>query len=90
MTEPKVLMLDEPTAGLAPRVVGEVFSELRRLAESGVAILMVEQNARAALRISDRGYVLAQGRNHSDGRAADLLANPDIGAAFLGGRKLAS
>jgi branched-chain amino acid transport system ATP-binding protein len=90
MTDPKVLMLDEPTAGLAPRAVGEVFAELRRLAESGVAVLMVEQNARAALRIADRGYVLAQGRNHSDGSAADLLADPNIGAAFLGGRKLAS
>ena len=90
MTEPKVLILDEPTAGLAPRVVGEVFLELRRLAESGVAVLMVEQNTRAALRASDRGYVLVQGRNHNDGRAADLLADPDIAAAFLGGRKLAS
>ena len=90
MTDPKVLMLDEPTAGLAPRVVGELFADLRRLADSGVAVLMVEQNARAALRISDRGYVLAQGRNHSDGRAADLLADPDIAAAFLGGRRGAS
>jgi branched-chain amino acid transport system ATP-binding protein len=90
MTAPSVIILDEPTAGLAPRAVGEVFSDLRRLAESGVAVLMVEQNARAALRVSDRGYVLAQGRNHMDGRAADLLADPDIGAAFLGGRRLAS
>ena len=90
MMQPKLLMLDEPTAGLAPRVVGEVFSELRRLADSGVAVLMVEQNARAALRVSDRGYVLTQGRNYADGPAADLLADPDIAAAFLGGRKLVS
>jgi branched-chain amino acid transport system ATP-binding protein len=83
-------MLDEPTAGLAPRVVGEVFSELRRLADSGVAVLMVDQNARAALRVSDRGYVRAQGRNYADGPAASLLADPDIAAAFLGGGKLAS
>ncbi len=90
MTDPKLLMLDEPTAGLAPRVVGEVFADLRRLADAGVAVLMVEQNARAALRISDRGTVLADGRVHSSGRAADLLADPDVAAAFLGGRRRAS
>ena len=82
-------MLDEPTAGLAPRVVGEVFADLRRLAASGVAVLMVEQNARAALRASDRGYVLTDGRNHMAGSAAQLLADPGIGEAFLGGRKVA-
>lgn len=87
MTGPKLLMLDEPTAGLSPRAVADVFADLRRLAESGVAVLMVEQNARAALRISDRGYVLADGRNHMDGPAQDLLADPDIGAAFLGGKR---
>ncbi len=89
MTEPRVLMLDEPTAGLAPRVVGEVFADLRRLAASGVAVLMVEQNARAALRASDRGYVLTDGRNHMSGSAAQLLADPGIGEAFLGGREVA-
>jgi ABC-type branched-subunit amino acid transport system ATPase component len=90
MTDPRVLMLDEPTAGLAPRVVGEVFADLRRLAASGVAVLMVEQNARAALRVSDRGYVLTEGRNHMAGSARHLLADPAIGEAFLGGRRLAS
>ncbi|MET0605288.1 MAG: ABC transporter ATP-binding protein [Beijerinckiaceae bacterium] len=90
MTNPSVIMLDEPTAGLAPRVVGEVFADLRRLAESGVAVLMVEQNARAALRVSDRGYVLAEGRNRLDGKAADLLADAAVGEAFLGGGRRAS
>jgi branched-chain amino acid transport system ATP-binding protein len=87
MTEPRLLMLDEPTAGLAPLVVGEVFDQLRRLARSGVAVLMVEQNAKAALRVSDRGYVLAEGRNRVAGRAADLLADAAVAEAFLGGRR---
>jgi branched-chain amino acid transport system ATP-binding protein len=89
MTEPALLMLDEPTAGLAPKVVGEVFAQLRRLAESGVAVLMVEQNARAALRASDRGYVLAEGRNRIAGRAAGLIDNPEVALLFLGGRRAA-
>ena len=89
MTEPKLLLLDEPTAGLAPQVVGEVFRLLRRLADSGVAVLMVEQNAKAALHASDRGYVLAEGRNRIAGRAAELLNDPAVAAAFLGGRRAA-
>ncbi|MBL8689475.1 MAG: ABC transporter ATP-binding protein [Rhodospirillaceae bacterium] len=88
MTEPKVIVLDEPTAGLAPKVVGEVFRDLRRLASSGVAVLMVEQNARAALAISDRGCVLAEGRNRAGGRAADLLADAELAEAFLGIRRV--
>ncbi len=87
MTEPSVIMLDEPTAGLAPKVVGEVFDDLRRLAQTNVAVLMVEQNAKAALRISDRGYVLADGENRFAGAAADLLADPAVGEAFLGSRR---
>jgi len=86
MTRPSVIMLDEPTAGLAPKVVSEVFDDLRRLASSDVAVLMVEQNAKAALRISDRGYVLADGENRFFGPAADLLADPAVGEAFLGAR----
>jgi ABC-type branched-subunit amino acid transport system ATPase component len=89
MTNPKVLMLDEPTAGLSPRVVGEVFANLRSLAAGGVAVLMVEQNAKAALRISDRGYVLAEGRNRMSAAAADLLIDPAVGEAFLGGKRRA-
>lgn len=87
MTGPRVIMLDEPTAGLAPRIVAQVFSDLRRLAEAGVAVLVVEQNAKAALRISDRGYVLAEGRNRFAGRASDLLADQGLAEAFLGARR---
>ncbi len=90
MTEPRVLLLDEPTAGLAPTLVAQVFAKLRELAASGVAVLMVEQNAKAALRMSDRAYVLAEGRNRVQGRAADLLADPAVAAAFLGGMRSAS
>ncbi len=86
MTKPSVIMLDEPTAGLAPRMVAQVFADLRRLAQAGVAVLMVEQNAKAALRISDRGYVLAGGRHFASGAAADLLADKALAEAFLGAR----
>jgi branched-chain amino acid transport system ATP-binding protein len=89
MTDPQVLMLDEPTAGLSPKLVGEIFDDLRALARSGVAVLMVEQNAKAALRISDRGYVLAEGRNRMSGPAAALLSDPAVGEAFLGGGRQA-
>jgi ABC-type branched-subunit amino acid transport system ATPase component len=85
MTDPTVLMLDEPTAGLAPRVVEEVFRRLRGLADARIAVLMVEQNAKAALRVSDRGYVLAEGRNRFAGPARALLDDPQVAAAFLGG-----
>jgi branched-chain amino acid transport system ATP-binding protein len=87
MTDPTLLMLDEPTAGLAPRVVDEVFRQLRGLAESGIAVLMVEQNAKAALRVSDRGYVLTEGRNRFTGTAGALLAEPRVAEAFLGSRR---
>ena len=90
MTRPAVLMLDEPTAGLSPKAVNEVFDDLRRLAAAGVAILLVEQNAKAALRLSDRGLVLVEGRNRFEGAAADLLADPAVGEAFLGHRKAAT
>jgi len=90
MTDPTVLMLDEPTAGLAPLVVEEVFGQLRRLAESGIAVLMVEQNAKAALRASDRGYVLAEGRNRFAGAARELLDDPGVAEAFLGGRPISA
>src|SRR5262245_25285188 len=88
MTDPTLLMLDEPTAGLAPRVVDEVFGRLRGLAEMGIAVLMVGQNARAALRVSDRGYVVAEGRNRFAGSARALLDEPRVAEAFLGGRKI--
>ena len=87
MTDPGLIMLDEPSAGLAPMMVADVFRQLRSLADAGVAVLVVEQNAKAALRISDRGYVLAGGRNHIAGPAADLLADPAVTDAFLGRRR---
>ena len=87
MTDPALIMLDEPSAGLAPKIVAEVFAQLRTLADAGVAVLMVEQNATAALRVSDRGYVLAEGRNLIDGPAAGLLADPAVADAFLGRRR---
>ena len=90
MTDPRLVMLDEPTAGLAPLMVAEVFRQLRVLAEAGVAVLMVEQNAKAALRVSDRGYVLADGRNRIEGPAASLLADPAVAEAFLGGRRMSA
>ena len=87
MTDPGLVMLDEPSAGLAPMMVADVFRQLRSLADAGVAVLMVEQNATAALRISDRGYVLADGRNRIQGPAAELLADPAVADAFLGRRR---
>jgi branched-chain amino acid transport system ATP-binding protein len=89
MADPKVIMLDEPTAGLSPKIVGDVFDDLRRLAGLDVGVLMVEQNARAAIRISDRAYVLTEGRNYIDGTPDVLLNDPAIGEAFLGGRRRA-
>jgi branched-chain amino acid transport system ATP-binding protein len=84
MTDPGIILLDEPTAGLAPKVVQEVFDRLRALAASGVAVLMVEQNAKGALRNSDRAYVLVEGRSFTDGLASALLGDPAVGQAFLG------
>ena len=85
-----LILLDEPTAGLSPRLVDEVFAQIRGLAAQGVAVLMVEQNAKGALRQSDRGYVLAEGRNHVQGEAQALLDDPAVAAAFLGGRRPAA
>ena len=85
MLDPSVLLLDEPSAGLSPMLQDEVFLRCKLINDTGVAILMVEQNARAALRVSDRGYVLVEGRNRLQGPAADLLADPAVGEAFLGG-----
>lgn len=89
LTDPFLVMFDEPSAGLAPRLVHGVLARARELAASGVAVLMVEQNAKAALRVSDRGYVLADGRNQLDGPAADLLADPAVGRIYLGMRQSA-
>lgn len=85
MTQPKVLMLDEPTAGVSPIVMDELFDRIIEVARTGIPILMVEQNARQALEIADKGYVLVQGANGHTGSGKELLANPDVRQSFLGG-----
>jgi branched-chain amino acid transport system ATP-binding protein len=85
MTEPRLLLLDEPTAGLSPRYVGEIFERIVAINASGVGVLMVEQNARQALALAHRGFVLAGGRNRFTGSGAELLADPDVARSFLGG-----
>ncbi len=82
---PKVLMLDEPSAGLSPKLVEIVFAKLTEIRASGVSIVLVEQNARAALAIADRAYVLVEGRNGHEGRAAELAADPQVAQLYLGG-----
>ncbi|MGI9370143.1 MAG: ABC transporter ATP-binding protein [Ruegeria sp.] len=86
LTEPKLLLLDEPTAGLSPKAAAEMFDTIRTIATDGSGVLMVEQNAKAALRMSDRGYVMAEGENRIDGLSSSLLDNKEIGAIFLGAR----
>lgn len=85
MTQPKLLMLDEPTAGVSPIVMDELFDRIIEVARTGISILMVEQNARQALEIADTGYVLVQGRNAFTGTGQELLADPDVRRSFLGG-----
>ncbi len=85
MTQPKILMLDEPTAGVSPIVMDELFSRILEVRKTGVGILMVEQNAKQALGIADRGYVLVNGKNSREGSGKDLLNNPDVRKSFLGG-----
>ncbi len=84
MSRPKLLMLDEPSLGLAPIIVQRFFAEIEALRNEGLTVLLVEQNARAALRIADRGYVLETGRIVLDGTARDLLENPEVRRAYLG------
>ena len=85
MTLPKILMLDEPTAGVSPIVMDELFSRIIEVGKTGVGILMVEQNAKQALSIADRGYVLVNGKNSREGTGKELLNNPDVRKSFLGG-----
>ena len=85
MTQPKVLMLDEPTAGVSPIVMDELFDRIIEVARTGIPILMVEQNARQALEIADKAYVLVQGRNAHTGTGKELLADPEVRRSFLGG-----
>jgi len=85
MTQPTVLMLDEPTAGVSPIVMDELFDRIIEVARTGISILMVEQNARQALEIADKGYVLVQGRNAYTDTGKALLADPELRKSFLGG-----
>ena len=85
MTKPKVLMLDEPTAGVSPIVMDELFNRIIEISKQGISILMVEQNARQALAISDVGYVLVQGKNRYTDSGDALLQNPNVRQSFLGG-----
>ena len=84
MVSPEVLLLDEPSIGLAPKIVQEVFSKIQTIRDGGTSILMVEQNAAAALQISNRGYVLELGKNALEGTGSDLLNDPEVGRLFLG------
>jgi branched-chain amino acid transport system ATP-binding protein len=85
MVEPKILLLDEPTAGLSPRAMAEIFGCIRAINREGVGILMVEQNAKQALGLAHRGYVLATGENRYTDTGAALLANREVAESFLGG-----
>ena len=85
MSEPSVLMLDEPTAGVSPIVMDELFEHIVKVKKTDVAIIMVEQNAKQALNISDRGYVLVTGQNKFEGSGDELLNDPEVRRSFLGG-----
>ena len=85
MTNPDVLMLDEPTAGVSPVIMDEIFQHILNIKQQNIAILMVEQNARQALEISDRGYILVTGKNAYEGKGDYLLNDKEIRKAFLGG-----
>ena len=85
MTKPKILMLDEPTAGVSPIVMDELFARIIEVGKTGVGILMVEQNAKQALGIAKRGYVMVNGENRIEGTGQEVLNNPDVRKSFLGG-----
>jgi len=85
MLEPRLLILDEPTAGLSPQFTDLIFDKVREINGEGVSIVMVEQNARQALMLADRGYVLTLGRNRIDGSGPELVANREVAELFLGG-----
>jgi len=84
MLDPTVLLLDEPSAGLSPKMVGAIFERINRINEAGTAVLLVEQNAREALSLCRRGYVLVMGRNRLEGEASSLLNNEEVGRLYLG------
>ena len=84
MLQPNLLLLDEPSAALSPLLVNSVFEQIQRINQTGTAIVLVEQNARKALSMADRGYVLDTGRDRFEGRGGDLLNDPKVGALYLG------
>ncbi|HET7525778.1 MAG TPA: ABC transporter ATP-binding protein [Burkholderiaceae bacterium] len=84
MAQPRLLLLDEPSMGLAPRLVAEIFAHIAALKARGTTVLLVDQNARAALGVADRGYVMEAGRIVLEGAAADLLRNPQVQQAYMG------
>jgi ABC-type branched-subunit amino acid transport system ATPase component len=88
MPEPQVLLLDEPSAGLAPAFVDAIFEKVAEINRNGVTVVMVEQNARRALAMSDRGYVLDLGQNRFEGAGKDLLNDPKVTELYLGGARL--
>ena len=85
MLDPQILLLDEPSAGLAPLLVSHIFEKIEEINATGVAIVIVEQNAREALKMSHRGYVLAMGKNELEGEGQALLENEEVGRLYLGG-----
>ena len=85
MMQPKMLMLDEPSLGLSPRLVDEVFDKTVEMARAGLTVMLVEQNAARALEIADRGYVLELGKNRFEGAGRELLENPEVSRLYLGG-----
>ena len=84
LTEPRVMLLDEPTAALSPKAAEEVFQLIRSIADSGITVLLVEQNARRALEIADRGYILVQGQVAYEGSSKEILSHPELGKLYLG------
>ena len=87
MSKPKLMMMDEPSMGLAPILVEQIFDIIKELHKAGTTILLVEQNAQAALSVADRGYVLETGKIVAEGTGAELLASPVIKRAYLGGER---
>jgi ABC-type branched-subunit amino acid transport system ATPase component len=87
MVDPQVLLLDEPSAGLSPKLVDVIFEKIMDINKTGVSMIIVEQNAREALKMADHGYVLAMGRNVLDDTGQALLANEEVGRLYLGGRQ---
>ena len=85
MLDPEILLLDEPSAGLAPMLVADIFNKISDINSQGVSIVIVEQNAMEALKMADRGYILAMGKNVLDDTGQALLANEEVGRHYLGG-----